>query len=273
MGFAEFSAFHRPALEAAEARNYILLGWLERCGRSIPSGFRAWDFETPGVCAIQPVANFAILLGALDKADCRWLAERVQDSAFPGVMGPGKGPHWFAARAAELGLPMRAPLISSIQQISNHPVPPGVPGRARRVMPSDVPVFAEWLAAYMREALPDDPPLDRSWPAQWAADGSYLFWETEGRPVAMAGIYWRTRNGKAITGVYTPPAERGKGYAAAATASLARSILTEGCDRVFLMTRVGNAPALRCYARIGFQPVADFVHYWRDAPPRDARAH
>lgn len=272
MGFAEFSAFHVSALEAIEARNYILLGWLERCGRGIPQGFRAWDFEVPGVCAIQPVANVAIMLGALDEADCHWLAERVKDHAFPGVMGPGEGPHWFAARAQEFGVPMRAPLISSIHQMSDDPEPPRVPGRARTVTPADLPLFAEWLSCYMREALPNDPPLDPSWPAQWAEDGSYLFWETEGRPVAMAGMYWRTRRGKAITGVYTPPAERGKGYAAAVTASLARSILGEGCDRVFLMAGVGNAPALRCYAGIGFRPVAEFVHYWRDLPLRDAPA-
>jgi RimJ/RimL family protein N-acetyltransferase len=270
MGFAEFSAFHVPALEAAEARNYILLGWLERCGRGVPRGFRAWDFEVPGVCAIQPVANFAIMLGALDEADCRWLAERVKDGDFPGVMGPAEGPHWFASWAQEFGLPMRTPLISSVHEMRDEPLPARASGQARRVTRDDLPLFAEWLAAYMREALPDDPPLDPSWPAQWAADGSYVFWETQGRPVAMAGMYWRTRRGRAITGVYTPPAERGKGYAAAVTASLARSILREGCDRVFLMSRVNNTPALRCYARIGFRPVTEFVHYWRTAPAGDA---
>jgi RimJ/RimL family protein N-acetyltransferase len=266
MGYSEFYAFHAPALEADEARHYMLLGWMASCVNGVQPGFRAWNFEVPGVCAMQPAAEFAIVLGALGKAECRFLAERVMGSAFPGVMGPGDGPHWFAARAHELGLAWRRPLINSIHRLDGAPVPPDIPGEARAVTPGDLPLFAEWMNGYMREALPDEPPCDPRWLERWASDGSYRFWTVDDMPVSMAGAYWKTRNGAAITGVYTPPAERGKGYAAAATAAAARRMRDNGCAQVFLMARTDNAPALRCYARIGFRPVADFVHYWRGMP-------
>lgn len=269
MSFAEFYQFHLPALEADEARHYMLLGWLELCKKGMRRGFRAWDFEVPAVCAVQPMTEFAILLGALDEAASRWLAERVADSDFPGVMGPGDGPRHFMARASELGLAWHPPLISGIHRLDGAPVSPNIPGESRPVGPDDLALFSEWMAAYMREALPADPPIDRNWLETWASDGSYRFWVVDGVPVSMAGLYWRTRTGAAITGVYTPPAERGNGYAAGATAAVAQQVLDSGYAQVFLMARTDNSPALRCYAKIGFRQIATFSHYWRAPSERE----
>ena len=263
MDFAEFYQRHAPALEADEARHYILLGWLELCKLGMRRGVRAWDFEEPGFCAVQPAGELAIVLGSPDQAMCRWLAERVADGRFPGVMGPGDGPHWFVRRSKQLGVAWRAPLVSGIYRLDAAPVSPGIPGEARAVTPDDLPLFAEWMAAYMRAALPADPAIDPSWLDLWASEGNYRFWVVDGVPVSMAGRYWKTRTGAAITGVYTPPAVRGKGYAAAVTAAVALDILAAGYAQVFLMARADNTPAIRCYAKIGFRQVADFAHYWR----------
>jgi predicted GNAT family acetyltransferase len=130
------------------------------------------------------------------------------------------------------------------------------------VTSADTALFVDWMRAYMSEALPRDPMPDRFWLERWAADGSYHFWTLGGEPVSVAGIVAETGTGAAITGVYTPPRHRCRGYATAVTAAVARAILGRG-RRAFLMANVANAPALQCYAKIGFHQVGSFTHYWR----------
>jgi predicted GNAT family acetyltransferase len=85
----------------------------------------------------------------------------------------------------------------------------------------------------------------------------------DGKPVAMAGISRRTRNTGVISGVYTPPALRGRGYAGSVTAAVAEQIFAEGKTAVCLYTDLRNPYSNRCYARIGFKPACRSWHYLR----------
>jgi ribosomal protein S18 acetylase RimI-like enzyme len=262
MDFAAFHAFHVPALEADEARHYMLLSALADLAAAPRQDFRGWTFDGPGACAVQPLPDYAVMLGELSEAQCRLLADEVEGKHLRGVMGPGEGPDWFVARGRELGFDFDPPLRNGLYCLETRPAPPDVVGAPRGVTAADTALFVEWMRAYMREALPRDPVPDRFWLERWAADGSYRFWTIEGQPVSVAGMAAETRTGAAITGVYTPPQHRGRGYGAAVTAAVARGILDHG-RRAFLMANVTNAPALRCYAKIGFCPVGSFTHYWR----------
>jgi predicted GNAT family acetyltransferase len=73
----------------------------------------------------------------------------------------------------------------------------------------------------------------------------------------MAAITRRSPRVGAISHVYTPPAERGRGYAGAVTATLVELIQGEGRPTACLYTEERNPASNRCYARIGFQPVCD----------------
>jgi predicted GNAT family acetyltransferase len=79
----------------------------------------------------------------------------------------------------------------------------------------------------------------------------------------MAGIWRRTRDAAAIAGVYTPPALRGRGYAAAVTAAVVDSVFAEGRASACLYTDLRNPASNRCYAKIGFKPVCRAWHYLR----------
>jgi RimJ/RimL family protein N-acetyltransferase len=263
MEFAAFNAFHAPALETDEARHYLLLSALADLSIYRNHDFRAWTFGGAGACALQPTSDYAVMLGEPSEPECRMLADELAGDPIPGVMGPDDAPDWFVAAARVHGMRFEPPLRNSIHCLDDEPISPGVEGEARLVTPADAALFVDWMRAYMRQALPRDPMPDAAWMERWSVDARYLFWTVRGEPVSVAGIVAETRNGAAITGVYTPEDKRGRGYASAAAAAAARMIREDGRSLVLLMANITNAPALRAYGRIGFRPVAGFTHYWR----------
>ena len=60
-----------------------------------------------------------------------------------------------------------------------------------------------------------------------------------------------------VAPVYTPPDERGHGYATALVADLSRELLARGRRWCFLYADLANPSANRIYRAIGYRPVAD----------------
>jgi predicted GNAT family acetyltransferase len=84
-------------------------------------------------------------------------------------------------------------------------------------------------------------------------------WLVDGEPVSLAGRT-RTVAGMArVAPVYTPPAHRGRGYGAAATAAVTRAALDAGVEELLLYTDLANPTSNRLYARLGYKPVEDSV--------------
>lgn len=265
MKFEEFYNKHVPALAANAPRHYMLLSALEDFAETPIQGFRGWNSDKDGACAIRPTSDFAIMLGELDEERCQALAETIAPKEIIGVMGPDNGPDWFADHAGTVGVTLDEPIRSRIYLLESPPEATGVAGVAREVTKADLALFSEWMLAYMGEALPRDPPPHETWLERWANHGDFLFWTVEGEPVAMAGVVGRSGDIAGINAVYTQPAHRGRGYAGAVTAAAANAIFDEGRDRAVLMVNINNAPAERCYRRLGFQPVCGFTHYWRSS--------
>jgi predicted GNAT family acetyltransferase len=59
--------------------------------------------------------------------------------------------------------------------------------------------------------------------------------------------------------VYTPPAQRGRGWASNAVAEISRRIQAEGA-RVCLFTGQANPTSNKIYAALDYQPVADMAN-------------
>jgi predicted GNAT family acetyltransferase len=143
---------------------------------------------------------------------------------------------------------------------------PVVQGSARVVTAEDATLLADWLQEFGREAVPDDPPASREALEKVAGEGRHLFWTADGRPVSVAGVARRLTTVAAVAPVYTPPDQRGRGYGAAVTATLATGLLSEGKTAVCLYTDLRNAASNRCYAKIGFTGVCDAFVYHRLPP-------
>ncbi|WP_350350040.1 GNAT family N-acetyltransferase [Agromyces sp. G08B096] len=77
-----------------------------------------------------------------------------------------------------------------------------------------------------------------------------------GELVAMAGQRMQPAGHTEVSGVCTHPDHRGKGFAAALSAAVARRILARG-DTPFLHAYAGNRPAIALYERLGFVHRAD----------------
>jgi len=226
------------------------------------AGFMHWTLGGPGQCAVT-AAGRSLFLGALDESQCRRLAELTARIEYRGVIGADSTANWVVDRAIELGLRFRDPVPQQIHSISGPPRYPGSPGHARPVTAQDSTLFVDWMTAFQREAVPYDRPQTREELERIATEGRFTFWIDKEQPVSMAGIVRRLRNSAAITGVYTPPGLRGRGYAGSVTAAVVERIYAEGRKTACLYTDLRNSFSNRCYAKIGFKLVCASMQFYR----------
>jgi RimJ/RimL family protein N-acetyltransferase len=262
MQLREFIDYHVPALEKNQPRHNLILGILGRVSGEASQDLRLWTLGGPGQCAIQsPGRN--IVLGELDEAQCRSLADETRALEYPGVVGPDSTGKWFVTRARDHGLDFVDPIPQRIYALSETPRYPAAPGHARQVGSEDASLFADWMLAFVREAVPHDPIPSRDELETRAAEGRHVFWIVDGAPVSMAGIARRTRNCAVVAPVYTPPEKRARGYAGSATAAVVERAYAEGKSTVCLYADARNASSNRCYTNIGFEPVSESRLYLR----------
>lgn len=260
MDFAQFNAYHMPALEREEARHCLVLSLMARAVDENPQGqTRKWSFGEPGACAVQTRGR-GLVLGELTRDQCRQLAEEVAGTWFHSVLGPDDAPLWLVERAKELGARFDEPVAQRIHALSRPPRYPGAEGYAYTVTPSDMTPFADWYRAFAAAISNDEEP-ERAEIERRAASGDCLFWVAGGAPVALAGIVRRTRKTAAISLVYTPPELRGRGYAGSVTSAAAEKVFAEGRPTACLYTDLSNPWSNRCYAKIGFEPVCESWHF------------
>src|SRR5882724_2877989 len=258
----EFAVYHLPALERDEAKHNLIVAVLGRLASENLPELQWWSLGEPGECAIKAPA-YPIVLGDANAAQCHALAETTRSLDYTGVVGADETARWFVERASELGVTFLAPIPQQIQVLRDKPIYPGVPGHARPVGAADTPLVSDWMTAFVREAIPQDPVPSPEQLAQSAASGRFQFWIVDREPVSMAGIMRRTRNAGAIAGVYTPPSLRGRGYAGSVTAAVVDAILAEGRSMACLYVDLRNPYSSRCYAKIGFRPLCRSSYYPR----------
>jgi RimJ/RimL family protein N-acetyltransferase len=261
MDFAQFNAYHTPALEREEAKHCLILSLMARAVIEEPPGqTQKWSFGEPGACAVRTQGR-GLVLGALTRDQCRQLAQEVVGTRFNSVLGPDDTALWVVERAKELGERFKQTFAQRIHALSRPPRYPGADGYAHPVMPGDMNPFAEWYRAFVAEAAPEDQPPSHGEIERKAASGDCLFWMAGGRPVSLAGIVRRTRKAAAIALVYTPAELRGRGYAGSVTAAVAEKIFDEGRPTACLYTDLNNPWSNRCYAKIGFEPICESWYF------------
>ena len=262
MDLLEFIACHGATLELNEAKHGLIVNALAQADGAKSIDISCWTLGGPGECAIK-MGHHSIVLGALDEDQCRRLADLSTDSDYPGVIGPDLTARWFTDRARELGFQFLEPEPQQIYSISNIPRYPGSLGHARPATIADAALLTDWLLAFREEAAPHDPIPSREELEQAARGERFLFWIVDGQAVSMAGIVRRLKTSAAITGVYTPPELRGRGYAGSATAATVERIYAEGRKIACLYADLRNPASNRCYAKIGFTPVCGSLHFHR----------
>ncbi|MCC6694197.1 MAG: GNAT family N-acetyltransferase [Candidatus Hydrogenedentes bacterium] len=134
------------------------------------------------------------------------------------------------------------------------------PGYFRVAESGDIELAREWARCFHKDCFHDGESERAVRNAEEKLRHGGLFFWVNGTCVSMAARTRPTPRGEAVCMVYTPPQERGRGYASAVVASLSQRILNEGKTFCTLYTDLDNPTSNSIYRRIGHQPVADSVH-------------
>ena len=147
--------------------------------------------------------------------------------------------------------------------------PAPVPGGLQAASQDEVDLVMEWFGAFMgdadeqasrpRGASAHEVP-DRAEMLRRLRTGRLWFWVNQaGERVHLTGVSPPSFGVARVGPVYTPPAQRGRGWASNAVAEISRQLQAEGA-RVCLFTDQANPTSNKIYAALGYQPVADMAN-------------
>jgi len=136
---------------------------------------------------------------------------------------------------------------------------PDASGGFRQAGPVDRDLMILWMRAFSAEIgeVDEDTELrvDRD-----LAGGHLWLWEDGREATSMAASREPVAGVVRVSGVYTPPALRKRGYAAACVSALSNRLRGAGY-RCILYTDLGNATSNSIYQRIGYRAVAEALRY------------
>jgi predicted GNAT family acetyltransferase len=192
------------------------------------------------------------------------VAEAVLDMhpGLPGAVGPHDVVGRFASAWSDLtGVQARIGIRQRVHAASVVHELPHAPGRMREAGPDDMPTVLDWLDGFAVEALGEAPHREEAEATyrrrEADPDGAWLLWDDNG-PVSLAAYGNPTPTGTRVGPVYTPPKHRGHGYATSLVADLTAERLSAGLASCFLFTNLANPTSNAIYARIGYEPIADW---------------
>ena len=216
----------RAALEADEAANSLMLGVCEELARER-------EPERPAPCLKTVADETGLLLAAMMTPPAKLVIHSRDDAAdaavrlliadllreewpIPGVLAPCSVAASFAHRWADrAGQSVRHERRQWVYQVRHVLTPVPKRGTLRLAEASDADLVTRWACGLQMDLFGQ---ADREKHARAATrrieSGGVYFWSVD-QPVSMAMKTRPTRRGIAVSGVYTPPEFRRRGYATA----------------------------------------------------------
>ncbi len=156
-----------------------------------------------------------------------------------------------------------------LHELGELATPGSVPGELVAATEDDVDLAIEWLAAFNDDS-DEQAGRARGTSTHGAHDrvetlrriraGWLWFWvDGAGRRVHLTGANPPAFGVARIGPVYTPPSQRGRGWASNAVAEVSRRIVADGA-RVCLFTDQANPTSNKIYAALGYRPVVDMAN-------------
>jgi hypothetical protein len=128
------------------------------------------------------------------------------------------------------------------------------PGFLRLATADDWHLVRAWASAYARD-VGTTVDVEGFFARRIRTESLYLWIDGEARSlVAVSGL---TPTSARISGVYTPPAQRRRGYATAAVAEVSRLVLSGGRRLCMLFADAKDPTANSIYRKIGYAPICD----------------
>ncbi len=207
---------------------------------------------------------FNLFVSRMPSAAATELAAHVRESGrpVPGVNGERGAATAFAdcwtsrtGQASTVQVTMRMYVLGSLNR------PTGVGGSAMAAGPSDIDVITRWWADFHAEAAPHQPAEDLAQLAERRLSaGQLCLWVEDGQARALAGLSPPANGVARIGPVYTPRAQRRRGYGSAVTAAASEALLDAGADHVALYTDLSNPVSNSIYIDIGYVADHDAEH-------------
>lgn len=265
----EFMEIVEPFLLAREVENSLPLGIArqfvdtathEGLMFSVESGT-----EVVAVAVKSPKRN--LVMTAAPPCATEALAKYLHEYALPvpGVNAPDDvarhfSETWHAISGETMTERTRLRLFEIRELAPSHREPPA--GSVRMATLEDASQVEQWLCAFIDEATHDRHDHVRERVARAIGANHVALWLNENaEPSSMAAVTRRSPRGSTIAWVYTPPDQRGRGYATACVEALTRHELSNGRTFCTLYTDLSNPTSNAIYASIGYRPVCD----WLDA--------
>lgn len=184
----------------------------------------------------------------------------------PGIMGPSAIIEEAVAIWERLsGQRGQVAMRQRIYQLDQVIPAKNVRGFMRASEAADVDQLAVWMEAFQAEALGTHDPAQAALVVDLYRQGNgrgLYVWEVDGAMVSMTGYTGETPHGIRVNSVYTPPEQRGNGYASGLVAALSQHLLDSGYQFCFLFTDRDNPTSNKIYQRIGYREVCD-TEEWR----------
>jgi predicted GNAT family acetyltransferase len=220
--------------------------------------------EVVGVALRTP--PFGLLLTRVPDEAVDLLIAEIQrlGIGLPSVNGPSEVASAFAARYAPLIGADREPQYSRLYRLDRVDPPQGVPGNIRAATEADRDVLVAWTDEFFAEADPHAPrqAAVQQIDARLGKPDLLWLWEDGGAPVSMAWLGVPAAGVVRVSGVYTPPDLRGRGYASACVAAVSQGALDRGAVACMLYTDLANPTSNSIYQKLGYHPVTD-ADTWR----------
>ena len=195
-----------------------------------------------------------------DDAAVKLLSDELKSMGYslPGVLAEQGLSRRFAEAYAGSGAFSRH-ISMNIMRLDKVNETPKAPGFCRPLREADLFFVPYWELAFNVDCHLNEGSLQdktNQVKARIGRDIQYL-WE-DGYPVSQAHQGKKTPGGAGISGVYTPPQYRGRGYASSVVAELSQILLARGNTFCFLFADAENPISCGIYRKIGFYDLCVF---------------
>ncbi|HEX6539338.1 MAG TPA: GNAT family N-acetyltransferase [Candidatus Dormibacteraeota bacterium] len=229
--------------------------WLTESGATV--GSASWTPPFPLlISSLPPSAAVPLARSALARAAS-------VDAPLRAVTGPRDTAQVVAAALAE----QTGTTVVERMRMVVHDLPairdvPRPPGGARRATGGDTALVKQWMRAFNHEAHAGfDAGVDGTVRA-WIDAGRVWLWIDDGEPRSTATHQPAVGGVVRVGAVYTPPQQRGRGYARRLVYEVSELALrTPGVRTCTLNTDAANPVSNAIYRQIGYAPVAEHAQF------------
>lgn len=217
--------------------------------------------DTIGVVVQSPL-TFPAILTPMETSVATAMADAIVEAgiALPGITADAATAATFAGQWSERSKSAAAPFQGlRLYELLEMGEVPSTEGTLRQAGAKERSLMVVWTRAFQHEIHESDDDtelrVDRALTA-----GELWFWDRGGEAVSMAVSREPVHGVVRLSGVYTPPEKRKRGYAAACVHALSKQLVDAG-HRCILYTDLGNPTSNSIYRRIGYRSVAEALRY------------